>query len=88
MDKEQLKERLLVAEILMKKIFNRNKELEEYHEIKMKSGKENEFVVFEEMNRLKGICEELKKKEKEMIVEIDEKNKEIEKLRSENENLK
>jgi len=31
LDSEQLKERLLVAETLMKKLYNRNKELEEYH---------------------------------------------------------
>lgn len=30
LDKEQLKERLLVAETLMKKLFNRNKELEQF----------------------------------------------------------
>ena len=28
---EQLKERLIVAETIMKKLYNRNKELEEYH---------------------------------------------------------
>ena len=31
LDAEQLKERLLVAETMMKKLYNRNKELEEYH---------------------------------------------------------
>jgi len=28
---DQLKERLIVAETIMKKLYNRNKELEEYH---------------------------------------------------------
>ena len=30
LDNEQLKERLLVAETMMKKLYNRSKELEEY----------------------------------------------------------
>ena len=30
LDADQLKDRLLVAETLMKKLYNRNKELEEY----------------------------------------------------------
>ena len=34
MNKEQLKERLVVAETLMKKLYNRNKELENYHKTK------------------------------------------------------
>ena len=34
MNKEQLKERLIVAETIMKKLYNRNKELEEYHKNK------------------------------------------------------
>ena len=28
---DQLKDRLIVAETIMKKLYNRNKELEEYH---------------------------------------------------------
>ena len=31
LDADQLRERLNVAETLMKKLYNRNKELEEYH---------------------------------------------------------
>lgn len=31
LDTEQLKERLLVAETIMKKLYTRNKELEDYH---------------------------------------------------------
>ena len=31
LDSDQLKERLLVAETIMKKLYTRNKELEEYH---------------------------------------------------------
>ena len=30
---DQLKERLIVAETIMKKLYNRNKELEEYHKV-------------------------------------------------------
>lgn len=33
MDRDQLKERLLVSETLMKKLYNRNKELEQYHKL-------------------------------------------------------
>ena len=32
LDTDQLKERLLVAETIMKKLYTRNKELEEYHQ--------------------------------------------------------
>mmetsp|Transcript_20444 Transcript_20444/g.27629 ORF Transcript_20444/g.27629 Transcript_20444/m.27629 type:complete len:88 (+) Transcript_20444:1356-1619(+) len=32
LDGEQLKERLLVAETIMKKLYTRNKELEDYHQ--------------------------------------------------------
>jgi hypothetical protein len=38
MDRDSMKERLLVAETLMKKLYNRNKELEEYHKLKEESG--------------------------------------------------
>ena len=33
LSQEQLKERLIVAETIMKKLYNRNKELEEYHNV-------------------------------------------------------
>ena len=39
LDQDQLKERLLVAETLMKKLFNRNKELETFHSQKMEQTK-------------------------------------------------
>ena len=39
LDADQLKERLGVAETLMKKLYNRNKVLEEYHTGKMKTEK-------------------------------------------------
>ena len=32
LDEEQLKERFLVAETIMKKLYTRNKELEDYHQ--------------------------------------------------------
>ena len=38
LDATQLRERLLVAETLMKKLYNRNKELENYHKIHMENG--------------------------------------------------
>ena len=37
LDGEQLRERLLVAETTMKKLYNRNKELEEFHADAQKS---------------------------------------------------
>ena len=36
LDTEQLKERLLVAETIMKKLYTRNKELEDYHQVSLK----------------------------------------------------
>ena len=45
LDADQLKERLGVAETLMKKLYNRNKVLEEYHTGKMKTEKKKEKKV-------------------------------------------
>ena len=42
LDSDQLKERLGVAETLMKKLYNRNKVLEEYHTGKMSTKKKGE----------------------------------------------
>ena len=38
LDAGQLRERLLVAETLMKKLYNRNKELENYHKLQSDGG--------------------------------------------------
>ena len=38
MTEDQLRERLMVAETLMKKLYNRNKDIELYHKQKSQSG--------------------------------------------------
>ena len=45
LDSEQLRERLLVAETIMKKLYSRNKELEEFHKDSLKEPAEAKSEV-------------------------------------------
>ena len=45
LDSEELKERLIIAETLMKKLYNRNKVLEEYHSDTMLTKKQQTLTT-------------------------------------------
>eukprot|EP00347_Sterkiella_histriomuscorum_P005576 403356080 len=111
MDKEQLKERLLVAETIMKKLYNRNKELEESQQqnYAQSSATQQDFNILPKISNDQetgltkpleniaeqdktidiGLLEQLKKREDDLIKELESKQKEIDDLKDQNlENLK
>lgn len=50
MTPDQLKERLMVAETLMKKLYNRNKDIEKYHKQKENMSPQKGAVLTKEQN--------------------------------------
>lgn len=73
---DQLRERLLVAEALLKKIYNKNKELEE--EVQ----KQKPRSVEENPDDYLQLLEEAKKREEELIKELEEQQKQVVELKS------
>ena len=96
LDKDQLKERLLVAETLLKKLYNRNKELETFIAAKAPSSEPNQTLPSIESNDIqlpeqKGssqqeeyqkLVEEFKKREDQLLKDLEDKQKELEKAQS------
>ena len=94
MGEEQLRERLMVAETLMKKLYNRNKDIELYH--KQKGGgnvqqmeSQGETRPDTSTEKESGVHEldilaQFKKREEEMTAELNEKQAEIDRLKAEN----
>ena len=78
---EQLKERLLVAEQLMKKLYERNKDIETYHKQKQNSARKstNQSEGDNEVHEL-DLIQEFKKREEKLSQEILEKDAEIARL--------
>lgn len=96
LDKEQLKERLLVAETLMKKLFNRNKELEQFMSDHNTPGmgnneKQNLDTIHDaqhaaskdtkEEDSHTSVLDSMKAREDSLMREIEEKQAEIERLK-------
>mmetsp|Transcript_17716 Transcript_17716/g.16958 ORF Transcript_17716/g.16958 Transcript_17716/m.16958 type:complete len:142 (-) Transcript_17716:322-747(-) len=74
LEKEQLRERLLVAETLMKKLYNRNKELEQFHQADQATDpNERKFDLKQ--------FEQFRMREEELAKELEAKDKEIELLK-------
>ena len=82
---DQLKERLMVAETIMKRLYNRNKELETYHTEHAKKADENQPPLpSEELSKLLG---EFRNRESDLEGEIRSKEECIKRLERENQRL-
>lgn len=87
---DQLKERLLVAESLMKKLYDRNKDIETYHRQKQESGRKRaDSPEREDSNQMHDldIIQEFKNREEKLNTELTEKQQEIDRLKLENQQL-
>lgn len=91
---DQLKERILVAESLMKKLYDRNKDIETYHRQKQESARKGSTSPdkdggdedAKQMHDL-DIIQEFKKREEKLNQELNEKQIEIDILKMENQQL-
>ena len=86
MTADQLRERLMVAETLMKKLYNRNKDIELYHKQKGQSGDGERPATSDGEHEL-DILAQFKKREEKMATELQDKQAEIDKLKAENQEL-
>lgn len=86
LSREQLIERLLVAETIMKKLYSRNKELEIFHEKHLdKENNDSTFVSQPEIDNseaIQKILAEMKQNEVRMERELENKNDTITSLRN------
>ena len=74
LDNGQLKERLMVAETLMKKLYNRNKELEGYLITR------DPVIPSETQDVSNDIPTDMRKREDDLLKELDERQREVERL--------
>ena len=91
MTPDQLKERLMVAETLMKKLYERNKDLEAYHKQKvnrpqsaMQQKTDGEEETADDQNDDLEIISQFKQREEQLNQELALKQTELEELRKEN----
>jgi uncharacterized protein (UPF0297 family) len=74
LDNGQLRERLMVAETLMKKLYNRNKELEGYLITR------DPVTPSETQDVSNEIPTDMRKREDDLLKELDERQREVERL--------